>query len=80
MSEAELLLEADRRGLLSSDKKAMLDEARRRGLIKDALAPSHREAEDASMAALERNPPDIPVRSAVSEATGGMVNRGRSGS
>lgn len=35
MPDMELLLEAERRGILPEDKKPLLDEARKRGLIKD---------------------------------------------
>lgn len=40
MADIQLLLEAERRGLLPPDKKALLDEARRRGLIQDAGVPA----------------------------------------
>lgn len=39
MADLQLLLEAERRGILPPDRKALLDEARRRGLIEGATVP-----------------------------------------
>lgn len=39
MSKLEAMLEAERRGILPADQKAMLDEARRRGLVQAQSAP-----------------------------------------
>lgn len=51
MASMEMLMEADRRGILPPDKKALLDEAISRGLPAQEQAPpkrTHREAEDAN--------------------------------
>lgn len=45
MADIQLLLEAERRGLLPPDKKALLDEARRRGLVAGAAAQEEPEPE-----------------------------------
>ena len=42
MADLQLLLEAERRGILPPDRKTLLDEARRRGLIEDTPPPAER--------------------------------------
>lgn len=48
MSEMQLLLEAERRGILPPDKQALLDEARRRGLVPGQGAEGSAEQPEAS--------------------------------
>lgn len=76
MSNLDLLLEAERRGLVGPEHQGILFEARKRGLIPSALQPTHRQAEDLSMQALADNPPDMPRPSAITKESGGFIDRG----
>ena len=65
-SKMELLLEADKRGILPPDKKALFEEAKRRGLVGGVNEPiSETNADTLPGAILEQ---DYPVRRAISSA------------
>ncbi len=68
----ELLLEAERRGILPPEKKDLLREARRRGLL-GSQGPSQRQAERESMRSLREQPPDVSQQAILPGMTGGMI-------
>lgn len=80
-SKIELLQEGMRRGILSTDNKALYDEAVKRGMIEPVqpaaptFTPSARQAQETSMQEYEANPPDYHRPSQLSRATHGLVNR-----
>ncbi len=69
----ELLIEAERRGILPPERKAALDEARRRGLIEGAAAPAAPQEEPSTLAKIGRGVDDA-VRSVASGLTFGLAD------
>ncbi len=77
-SRIDLLLEAEKRGILPSSKFRLLQEARRRGLINEVQQSSQsissqRQAERASLEALKTDPPDTSQQPVLPGMTGGMM-------
>ena len=61
MADLQLILEAERRGILPPEKQALLDEARRRGLIEGEAPPAAQQAEAAPADPMKRRLQDLGI-------------------